>query len=223
MKSNNLFSILLFVLAKRFKRVRPISPLLVPFTSCGENMAQISILVALCACCVIIVRTDATLYPIIKRYEIRENKQYVNATVEEVGDYEFNRTYLLRMEALREIRDLKGGFSYSIRAFDGAIQSALLSRSFDLCEFIRRPNSNRLVKMYYDLTKRNSNVPNCPYLAGYIVTLNITATNFPIPGFIPETDYMIETKIFTRAGTMLILETRWYGSLVKYENVHKFY
>ncbi|XP_035893395.1 uncharacterized protein LOC118503805 isoform X2 [Anopheles stephensi] len=208
MKSNNLFSILLFVLAKRFKRVRPISPLLVPFTSCGENMAQISILVALCACCVIIVRTDATLYPIIKRYEIRENKQYVNATVEEVGDYEFNRTYLLRMEALREIRDLK---------------SALLSRSFDLCEFIRRPNSNRLVKMYYDLTKRNSNVPNCPYLAGYIVTLNITATNFPIPGFIPETDYMIETKIFTRAGTMLILETRWYGSLVKYENVHKFY
>ncbi|XP_053660162.1 uncharacterized protein LOC128709203 [Anopheles marshallii] len=179
---------------------------------------RVRMFVALCACCIFVVRTNVMLYPVVTYHEALGHEGYVNVSIIDIGEHITNRTYLLHFESLREIRDMKTFFSYSIRAFDGAVQQMLLSRWIDGCEFLRRPNSFRLLKMFYDAVKNNSKIPLCPYRPGYVMALNITPSNFPIPAFIPETDFLVEVKVYTRARTLLIIETRWYGSLLRMEN-----
>uniref|UniRef100_A0A182SS66 Uncharacterized protein n=1 Tax=Anopheles maculatus TaxID=74869 RepID=A0A182SS66_9DIPT len=175
-----------------------------------ESMAQyqICMLVALCVCWAIIVCTDSTLYPIITHKEIYGNEAYLNASIEDVGEYDFNRTYLIQFEAFREIRELKHLFTYSVRALHGAIENALLSRWVDGCEFLRRPNSNRLLKLFYDTVKNNSKIDRCPYAKGDTVMMNITPSNFHVPSILPESDFLIEVKSYMRALKVLVMKGR---------------
>ncbi|KFB46775.1 hypothetical protein ZHAS_00014778 [Anopheles sinensis] len=62
---------------------------------------------------------------------------------------------------------LSGGFetgvTYSVLALNGNIQNKLFSRSFDLCQFFRRPNMDRLMKLFYDYLTATSTMPSvCP-------------------------------------------------------------
>uniref|UniRef100_A0A4Y0BKP7 Uncharacterized protein n=1 Tax=Anopheles funestus TaxID=62324 RepID=A0A4Y0BKP7_ANOFN len=153
--------------------------------------------------------------------EIQGNRKYVNATIVDIGEHEFNKTYLIQLKALRIIRDLKVFMSYSVRAFDGAVQNELLSRWINGCEFLRRPNSDRLIKMCYDAVKKYSNISQCPYPVGNIMTVNITPSSFPVPAIIPKTDFKVEVKVFTNTGKDLLFLTRWYGGMANMERVSK--
>ena len=108
-------------------------------------------------------------------------------------------------------------FVFYIRALDGAVKNALFSRWIDGCAFLRRPNSDRLIKIFYDVIKEYipRKVPRCPYKRGDTMVLNITPSAWPIPSVFPATDFLLEIKV----GVLLAFETRWFGSLVKTEVV----
>ncbi|XP_035893403.1 uncharacterized protein LOC118503812 [Anopheles stephensi] len=188
-------------------------------------MAQdwIGMFLALCVCWAFIASTGSMLFPIVTQTEIYGNEAYLNASIEEIGDDDFNKTFLIQFQALREIREMKQLFTYSIRALDGAIENALLSRWIDACEFLRRPNSNRLLKIFYDAVKNHSRIPCCPYAKGATLMLNITPSSFKVPGFVPETDFLIEVKGYIRARKVLIFATRWFGSLTSLEPIDASY
>uniref|UniRef100_A0A182PVW5 Uncharacterized protein n=1 Tax=Anopheles epiroticus TaxID=199890 RepID=A0A182PVW5_9DIPT len=149
----------------------------------------------------------------INHKEVKANDRYLKAWIEDVGDPEWNRTYLIHYEAVRDIKDVKTQFSYSIRAFSGAVQNKLISRWVDICEVIRNPPTNRIIKMYYDPVVKYSKMPPCPYKPGDTMMVNITSSALPIPSSVPETDFLIEVKGFMKMGKEYLLETRWYGKL----------
>uniref|UniRef100_A0A6E8W4H5 Uncharacterized protein n=1 Tax=Anopheles coluzzii TaxID=1518534 RepID=A0A6E8W4H5_ANOCL len=164
---------------------------------------------------------DMRLIPVIDHKELQSDGRFLNATIVEVGDRQWNRTYLLHFEALRDIKEFKAFYSYSVRAFDGAVQKVLVSRWVDGCEVYRKPPTDRLVKSYYDPVIKNSKVSGCPYKAGQMIMLNVTPSMLPIPSFVPESGFLIESKGYVKAGADIIYETRWYGRLVRMFNVDK--
>uniref|UniRef100_A0A182LRD6 Uncharacterized protein n=1 Tax=Anopheles culicifacies TaxID=139723 RepID=A0A182LRD6_9DIPT len=139
--------------------------------------------------------------PFISFKEVKVNGKFVNVSIVDVGAYEFNVTHLMQIQAKHLIRDVKIFISYFVRAFDGAVQKELISRWVDGCEFIRRPGSDRLVKMYYDIIKKYSKIPRCPFDVGDEMVLNFTPSCFPVPGILPQTDFLIEVRAYTNALT----------------------
>uniref|UniRef100_A0A2C9GRL6 MD-2-related lipid-recognition domain-containing protein n=1 Tax=Anopheles arabiensis TaxID=7173 RepID=A0A2C9GRL6_ANOAR len=164
---------------------------------------------------------DMRLIPVIDHKEVQSDQRFLNATVEDVGDRQWNRTYLAHFGAMRAIKEFKVLLSYSVRAFDGAVQKVLLSRLVDGCEVYRKPPTDRLIKSYYDPVMKNSKVSSCPYKAGQTMMLNVTPSMLPVPSFIPESGFLIEIKGYIKAGADIIYETRWYGRLVRMFNVNK--
>ncbi|EDO64407.1 AGAP011013-PA, partial [Anopheles gambiae str. PEST] len=112
-------------------------------------------------------------------------------------------------------------FSYSVRAFDGAVQKVLLSRWVDGCEVYRKPPTERIMRLFYDPVIKYSRVSCCPYKPGVSIMLNITPSYFPMPTFLPESEFLVEVRAYTRARADLIFETRWYARLVRMFNVNK--
>uniref|UniRef100_A0A182PVW4 Uncharacterized protein n=1 Tax=Anopheles epiroticus TaxID=199890 RepID=A0A182PVW4_9DIPT len=131
-----------------------------------------------------------------------------------MGRHPTNVTYLAYLEAMREIRDIKTYFTYSVRLFNGTIQNPILSRWVDPCELVRRPPVDRIIRMYYDPIIKNSRIKRCPFKRGESMLLNITPSILPIPKFIPETDFYLEAKTYTRMRTKVIFESRVFGSLI---------
>uniref|UniRef100_A0A8W7Q4S8 Uncharacterized protein n=1 Tax=Anopheles coluzzii TaxID=1518534 RepID=A0A8W7Q4S8_ANOCL len=167
------------------------------------------------------VTSDMRLYPIVTHYDIQANQKYGNCSIQELGEVEWNKTYVIELQIYRTLQDLKAYFSLSVRALDGLIKNSLLSRWIDGCEFVRQPYRERLMKTFYDTVQKNSKIPRCPLKPGDIMILNITPSALPIPALIPETDFLIEAKTYTRARTELILETHWEGSLMRPEKIKK--
>uniref|UniRef100_A0A182KD79 Uncharacterized protein n=1 Tax=Anopheles christyi TaxID=43041 RepID=A0A182KD79_9DIPT len=169
---------------------------------------------------VLIPETDFAieLLIVVTHKEILSNERWVNYSLAETG-HETNVTYLAYLEAVREIRDMKTYFTYSVRAFNGAIQNPILSRWADPCELIRRPPREKLIKMYYDPIVKNSRIIRCPFKPGDNMLLNITPSLLPVPNFIPENDFYIEATTYTRARTKIIFESRVYGSLLRVINL----
>uniref|UniRef100_A0A182PVI3 Uncharacterized protein n=1 Tax=Anopheles epiroticus TaxID=199890 RepID=A0A182PVI3_9DIPT len=159
------------------------------------------------------------LIAIVTHKEVKANGRYLKTWIEDVGGHEWNRTHLFHFEALRDIKDLKNYFSYSIRAFDGAVQNALVSRTIDGCEVYKNPPTNRFLKMYYDPLVKYSQIRLCPYKAGDTMMLNITPSVYPIPNFVPETEFVVLVKGFISVGKIRLFETRWYGKLKRMFNV----
>uniref|UniRef100_A0A182UIV5 Uncharacterized protein n=1 Tax=Anopheles melas TaxID=34690 RepID=A0A182UIV5_9DIPT len=230
------------------------------------------------------------LYPVVEYYDIKGNEKYVNATIQAIGEHDLNVTYLMQFEAYRPVNSMKTLFVFYIRALDGAVKNVLFSRWIDGCAFLRRPDSDRLIKIFFDVIKEYSKVPRCPYKRGDTMVLNITPSAWPIPNtfftysvrafngaiqnpiisrwadpcelirqppkekllkmyydpvvknsriircpfkpgdnmllnitpsilpvpnFIPENDFYIEATTYTRARTKIIFESRVYGSLLR--------
>uniref|UniRef100_A0A2C9GRC0 Uncharacterized protein n=1 Tax=Anopheles arabiensis TaxID=7173 RepID=A0A2C9GRC0_ANOAR len=180
---------------------------------------KVCIFVALGACWITFVSCERKLLIVVTHKEILANKMWVNYSLVETGGHETNVTYLAYLEAVREIRDMKTYFTYSVRAFNGAIQNPIISRWADPCELIRRPPKEKLLKMYYDPLVKHSRIIRCPFKPGDNMLLNITPSILPVPNFIPENDFYIEATTYTRARTKIIFESRVYGSLLRV-NVH---
>uniref|UniRef100_A0A8W7P031 Uncharacterized protein n=1 Tax=Anopheles coluzzii TaxID=1518534 RepID=A0A8W7P031_ANOCL len=142
------------------------------------------------------------LYPVVEYYDIKGNEKYVNATIQAIGEHDLNTLFV-----------------FYIRALDGAVKNVLFSRWIDGCAFLRRPDSDRLIKIFFDVIKEYSKVPRCPYKRGDTMVLNITPSAWPIPSVFPATDFLLEVKTYIKVGVLLAFETRWFGSLVKIEQV----
>uniref|UniRef100_A0A2C9H873 Neurotransmitter-gated ion-channel ligand-binding domain-containing protein n=1 Tax=Anopheles quadriannulatus TaxID=34691 RepID=A0A2C9H873_ANOQN len=168
-----------------------------------------------------VIAIEMMLYPIITHYDFRGNDKYINSSIVVIGANPLNKSFILEFFVLRTIRDAKIVLTLSVRAFDGVGKTALFTRFVDGCEFIRRPNSDRLIKAFYEEITKHSRIKRCPYYPGDSIMLNITPYSLAMPSFVPETDCFFDVKTFTNARTELIFETHWHSTMTRRENVRK--
>uniref|UniRef100_A0A8W7NYX4 Uncharacterized protein n=1 Tax=Anopheles coluzzii TaxID=1518534 RepID=A0A8W7NYX4_ANOCL len=153
------------------------------------------------------VRFDKRVYPIVTYYDIKGNGKYVNAWIDVLGEHVTNKTYMV--------------LSFGVPGLGGLGNNVLFTRNIDGCEFLRRPTSDRFVKIIYDEIKQHSKIPRCPYKLGDSIVMNFTPHAMTMPSLIPESECYFEMKSFTKANTELVFETRWQGTLKMHESTRK--
>uniref|UniRef100_A0A6E8W1P5 Uncharacterized protein n=1 Tax=Anopheles coluzzii TaxID=1518534 RepID=A0A6E8W1P5_ANOCL len=153
------------------------------------------------------IRFDKRVYPIVTYYDIKGNGKYVNAWIDVLGEHVTNKTYMV--------------LSFGVPGLGGLGNNVLFTRNIDGCEFLRRPTSDRFVKIIYDEIKQHSKIPRCPYKLGDSIVMNFTPHAMTMPSLIPESECYFEMKSFTKANTELVFETRWQGTLIMHESTRK--
>ncbi|KFB46781.1 AGAP011020-PA-like protein [Anopheles sinensis] len=120
------------------------------------------------------------------------------------------------MAAMRDFNDIRMLVDYTVRALNGTIQNKIFSRSIEFCQFLRRPNMDRMMKMFYITINRTSRLPNrCPIGKGQRSDLRFLPATMPVPSFFPETNFLANVNFYTGLRQEPILESRWYGGLKK--------
>ncbi|KFB46771.1 AGAP011020-PA-like protein [Anopheles sinensis] len=107
-------------------------------------------------------------------------------------------------------------FAYYIVTKGSAGKNPLITRNIDACAFLRRPKIDRIATLVYDIIKRNSSLPTrCPIKPGHYYLRNIRPADVKLPGFLPETEYLL--KIMYQTGSKLepVANSLVYGKLVR--------
>ncbi|KFB46774.1 AGAP011020-PA-like protein [Anopheles sinensis] len=152
----------------------------------------------------------------VSKLELKHNDNFLNTTVTTMidGEKTFNKSYVIEMISVRDLKEIRCFVTYSVLALNGNIQNKLFSRSFDLCQFFRRPNMDRLMKLFYDYLTATSTMPSvCPVPRGFRAQLNVVLTK--IPGFFPESDFLVDVNLYTGLRQVPMLESRWIGRIQK--------
>ena len=71
------------------------------------------------------------------------------------------------------------------------------------------------MRLFYDVIANSSKLIYCPYQPGYKAMLNVTPSAWHMPSVMPESDFMFESKSYVKERTVLVLQSRWYGSFAR--------
>uniref|UniRef100_A0A182N307 Uncharacterized protein n=1 Tax=Anopheles dirus TaxID=7168 RepID=A0A182N307_9DIPT len=150
------------------------------------------------------------------RAEARNNVKYMNITVYFTEPKAYtNQSLNLDINIPRSLKDLKLVMVYYAAAMNGTIQSAVLRRTIDLCFFVRRPTSDRLLKSVYDYIKKRSHLPTgCPIQPADYNMRNLQLADIPIPALIPESEFILELTYLTGLRQEVAAEFRMFGKML---------
>uniref|UniRef100_A0A182LTZ5 Uncharacterized protein n=1 Tax=Anopheles culicifacies TaxID=139723 RepID=A0A182LTZ5_9DIPT len=124
-----------------------------------------------------------------------------------------NQSLEFQIQINQKIKDMKLLLIYHGMTRNGTVSSVLLRRQVDLCAFLRNTKSDRLVKSMYDYVNARSHIPTrCPFIPGYYYMCNLRLADVPIPGFLPETDFLLEVIYFSGVRSQPLVEFRLYAS-----------
>ncbi|KFB46770.1 AGAP011018-PA-like protein [Anopheles sinensis] len=158
------------------------------------------------------------LSPIGIKATVKTNKLYVNASyaLQQNGD-PTNQTLDVEFYILRQIKSLKASFKYYLVAFNGSVQNALISRTVDVCSYMRRPSSDRLVNLVYSHVQRLGHIPSkCPIEPGQYYFRNLRTADLQFPIFLPESEFMLECVYYSSTTQNVYAEFRYYGKLTRF-------
>ncbi|XP_053668099.1 uncharacterized protein LOC128718501 [Anopheles marshallii] len=156
------------------------------------------------------------------KVELKNNFKTFNVS------YNFNNPKSLTNQSLdfdillkRDLNDLKLVISYHVIALNNTMQNALLKRSIDICFFLRNPRSDRLIKSIFDYIKERSHLPSkCPMPAGTYYMHNLKLADMPLPGLLPETEFMVDLGYYSGIKKEITVSFQLYGKLVRiFENI----
>ncbi|XP_035794080.1 uncharacterized protein LOC118467557 [Anopheles albimanus] len=93
----------------------------------------------------------------------------------------------------------------------------IYNTTLPFCEFLRRPESHRLVRIVYNEVRRYGSVPNrCPINPGTYAFNNITLKQLDFPSFLVETEYVLDMSGLFGSKMEHCVEIRVKGTLKKF-------
>ncbi|XP_053660337.1 uncharacterized protein LOC128709363 [Anopheles marshallii] len=127
-----------------------------------------------------------------------------------------NQTLNFEFVPKHKINNLKLKITYNVIALNGNIQNELVKRTLDICFFLQNPRSDRLIKSFFDYIKQTSHLPSrCPIPVDNYNMRNLRLATVPLPAFLPESEFMLETAYFSGVKQEITLSFRLYGKLVR--------
>uniref|UniRef100_A0A182Q301 Uncharacterized protein n=1 Tax=Anopheles farauti TaxID=69004 RepID=A0A182Q301_9DIPT len=155
--------------------------------------------------------------PVGTRIEFKSNINSIDVSHEFLDLSPINQTLHLYLNMSRPLKDMKLHFSYYSVGANGSAQNVIVKRLVDACFFISSPSSDRVVKMMYDYVQQRSNLPTrCPIPIGNYYIRNLRPNDVPVPSFLPEASFMLETNYRSEVRRKTIIEFRFYGKLVRF-------
>uniref|UniRef100_A0A182SM14 Sema domain-containing protein n=1 Tax=Anopheles maculatus TaxID=74869 RepID=A0A182SM14_9DIPT len=157
--------------------------------------------------------------PIVSRMDCKYDDRLVNLTclLGKPNSYT-NQTVTIVVQAVREIKEIKLAAAYYVVTAEST--NRILQRTVDLCSFVKRPNMDRLIKVFYDQVLQNNRfVTGCPVVEKelfYVRDLRPSAIR--VPGFLPESSFIFENSYHTGVLFEAFVEIRYYGKLVRFVN-----
>uniref|UniRef100_A0A182PTK2 Uncharacterized protein n=1 Tax=Anopheles epiroticus TaxID=199890 RepID=A0A182PTK2_9DIPT len=151
------------------------------------------------------------------RIVLKHNSKILNmsCTLDNI-DSITNQRVTFEMDMFRELKDMKANFSYYVIGLDGYALNHIMTRTVDVCAFVKRPTMDRFVKNIYDQMKRDSRIPTkCPIPKGPFYIRNVAPTSVRLPGFFPESSFAFDNNYFTGINSEPMVECRFYGKLTR--------
>uniref|UniRef100_A0A2C9GRC5 Uncharacterized protein n=1 Tax=Anopheles arabiensis TaxID=7173 RepID=A0A2C9GRC5_ANOAR len=160
-----------------------------------------------------------TMIPVLNKVVSKFDERLINISyVFEHPESITNQSLSYEAHVLRELKDMKMTVAYYVVSSES--MNRLLKRTVDVCSYVKRPNSDRLVKVLYDHMARNNRLPSfCPIPARerfYIRDLRPAAIT--IPGFLPENNFIFDTSFHTGALLQPLFQLRYHGRLMRIIN-----
>uniref|UniRef100_A0A182W209 Uncharacterized protein n=1 Tax=Anopheles minimus TaxID=112268 RepID=A0A182W209_9DIPT len=159
------------------------------------------------------------IIPIINRVDCKFDERFINITCSFTEpNTGTNQTVSLEAEILREIRDIRLTAAYYVVTGDSI--NRILKRTVDLCAYVKRPNIDRLIKVFYDhMLPNNRFVTGCPISEKeHIYVRNVQPSAIRVPGFLPESNFIFETSYQMGVLSETFINVRYYGRLVRFVN-----
>uniref|UniRef100_A0A3F2YTY0 Uncharacterized protein n=1 Tax=Anopheles christyi TaxID=43041 RepID=A0A3F2YTY0_9DIPT len=159
------------------------------------------------------------IIPVLSKVVCKFDERLINISyVFEQPDSTTNQSLSFEAQTIRELKDMKMTVAYYVVSSES--MNRLIKRTVDVCTYVKRPGSDRLVKVVYDHMARNNRLPTvCPIPARekfYIRNLRPAAIS--IPGFLPESNFIFDTSFHTGALVQPLFQLRYHGRLVRIIN-----
>uniref|UniRef100_A0A182QJM6 Uncharacterized protein n=1 Tax=Anopheles farauti TaxID=69004 RepID=A0A182QJM6_9DIPT len=157
------------------------------------------------------------LIPVLSKVVVKYNPKFINVSSSLNNiDSITNQTVTFEMEMYRELKDMKATFSYYVVGLDGSSLNHMISRTVDVCSFIKRPSMDRFVKNVYEHMKRNNRIPTvCPIPATNYYIRNVRPAAVRLPGFFPESSFVFDNNYYSGIRSEPMVECRFHGKLVR--------
>uniref|UniRef100_A0A1S4H6I6 Uncharacterized protein n=2 Tax=gambiae species complex TaxID=44542 RepID=A0A1S4H6I6_ANOGA len=157
------------------------------------------------------------LIPVLSKIVIKDNTNVINVTrILNNADTLTQQTVTFEMEIHRDIKDMKATFSYYVVGLDGSSLNHIITRTVDVCAFVKRPTMDRFVKKFYDEMQRNNRIPTkCPIAKGSYYIRNVKPTSVQLPGIFPESGFAFDNNYYTGINSEPLVECRFYGRLTR--------
>ncbi|XP_049544043.1 uncharacterized protein LOC125956336 [Anopheles darlingi] len=158
-----------------------------------------------------------TLVAVARKVVVNNNYKYVNVTVtiNEIGPAT-NHTVDVDMQILRQIRTMKLSVHYHLVLDRSVVPNALVSRTIDVCHFLKRPTSDRLLNLMYAQFKKNSYLPErCPMPPDHYYIRKFRPSTVAIPSFFPQNDFLLREIYQTGINNEPLFTYQFYGSFVR--------
>ncbi|XP_050079790.1 uncharacterized protein LOC126567616 [Anopheles maculipalpis] len=161
-----------------------------------------------------------TTLPILNRIECKFDERLVNMScfLGEPNSYT-NQSITIEIEVQREIKEVKVTATYYV--VNAESTNRILSRTVDICTYVKRPNMDRLIKVFYDQVLQNNRfVSGCPVQAKeQFFVHDLRPSAIRIPGFLPESSFVFENTYHTGVLYEAFIEVRHYGKLMRFVNI----
>uniref|UniRef100_A0A3F2YU00 MD-2-related lipid-recognition domain-containing protein n=1 Tax=Anopheles christyi TaxID=43041 RepID=A0A3F2YU00_9DIPT len=157
------------------------------------------------------------LIPVLSKIVIKHNTNVINVTrILDNVDTITNQTVTFEMEIFRNINDMKATFSYYVVGLDGISLNHIITRTVDVCAFVKRPTMDRFVKNFYDEMQRNNRIPSkCPIAKGLYYIRKVKPTSVRLPGIFPESGFAFDNNYYSGIHSEPLVECRFYGRLTR--------
>ncbi|XP_050098305.1 uncharacterized protein LOC126579084 [Anopheles aquasalis] len=158
-----------------------------------------------------------TLVAVTRKVVVNNNYKYVNvtSTANEIGPIT-NHSLDIGIQFLKEIRDVKGTVQYHLVLNKSVVPQAFVTRTVDVCHFLKRPTSDRLLNLVYVQYKKSGKLPErCPIPPEYYYIRNFRPSAIAVPGFLPENDFLLKEIFQTGINNKPLFTYQFYGSFVR--------
>ncbi|KFB46788.1 AGAP010991-PA-like protein [Anopheles sinensis] len=103
---------------------------------------------------------------------------------------------------------------YFVRLRDS--ENWIYNRTFDFCEFLKRPSIDRFSSLVYAELRRHGRMPaRCPIPKARYSFTNNTLLTIRLPSYLPETSFGFTVNLFFTQTKEFVFRSFWYGRLKK--------